>query len=88
MVCMPSVEYSCQQMKKAQLRLAIGASERNRLNSGLTSIIPILKNEGEDIPASLFCVEPPSFTRSSPLYLAPGAYVVRCNFLSRPPSFV
>jgi hypothetical protein len=43
-------------MKKARLRLAIGTSER-RLNSGLTSIIPMLKNEGEDIPASLFCVE-------------------------------
>lgn len=54
---MPSAEYSCQQMKKAQLRLAIGTLERNGLNSGLMSIIPMLKNEGEDIPAGLFCVE-------------------------------
>jgi hypothetical protein len=44
-------------MKKAQLRLAIGTLERNGLNSGLMSIIPMLKNEGEDIPAGLFCVE-------------------------------
>jgi hypothetical protein len=43
-------------MKKARLRLAIRTSER-RLNSGLISIIPMLKNEGEDIPASLFCVK-------------------------------
>lgn len=54
---MPSVEYFCQQIKKAQLRLAIGTSKTNRLNAGLTSIIPMLKNEGEDIPASLFYVE-------------------------------
>lgn len=53
---MPSVEYSCQQIKKARLRSAIGTLER-RLNSGLTSIIPMLKNEGENILASLFCVE-------------------------------
>ena len=52
---MPSVEYSCQQMKKARLRLAIGTPDG--LNSGLTSIIPMLKNESEGIPASLFCVE-------------------------------
>lgn len=52
---MPSVEYFCQQMKKAQFRLAIGTSE-DRLSSGLTLIIPMLKNEGEDTPAGMFCV--------------------------------
>jgi hypothetical protein len=44
-------------MKKAQFRSAIETSERNKLNSGLTSIIPMLKNKGEDIPARFFCVE-------------------------------